>query len=224
MTLKSTIEVDMPCLTAEMIKRHSNTSAPVSSDDSSLLEGQISLWTIRLRNVGNAPATSVTLKTNLPWINIKSNRSKSLLVEELEAQATSGCLGPTGTLVTVPIEGSQLQESGCIHPRESVDIPVEIRTSGHGKQQFYMLYRYELKDPSTSRHRWLRKMYEVPVSSRWSTAVFLSTFVQLLMFSPFSALIGLPFFGFICQNWNLVVGRIRAASFGRGRFLERTTV
>jgi hypothetical protein len=168
MVLKSTIEEDMPCLTAEMIKRSSSGSAPVASDDSSLLEGQISLWMIRLRNVGNAPATNVTLKTNLPWVNIKSNRNKNLSAQELEGQATSGCLGPTGTLVNVPIVGSELQESGCIHPGESVDIPVEIRTSGHGKQQCYMLYRYQLKDESSAspRHRWLRKMYEVPVSLR----------------------------------------------------------
>ena len=189
MVLKSTIEVDMPCLTAEMVKRQPSnftSSVGVSSDkNASLLEGQISRWMIRLRNVGNAPATNITLKTNLPWVNIKSDRT-SIPTEELEAQATSGCLGPTGTLVAIPVTnfstesgaGHQLSETGAIHPGERVDIPVEIRTSGHGKQSFYMLYRYELKSSpgeeakEDARHRWLRKMYEVPVSSIVNMNVF----------------------------------------------------
>jgi hypothetical protein len=177
LVLKSKIEVNMPCLTAELVKRVPNQSSTVSMDEGPLLEGQISSWTIRLRNVGNAPASQATLKTNLPWVNIVSsdnnnyNRSSSTS-EQLEAQTTSNCLGPTGTLIALPMEAEHLKEKGTIHPGESVDIPIQMRTSGKGTQEFYMLYRYELWDPimaessssSSSRHRWLRKMYEVPVS------------------------------------------------------------
>ena len=165
----SKIEVDMPCLTAEFVKRvpDGSSSVSVSSDGGPLLEGQISSWTIVLRNIGNAPASSAVLKTNLPWINIVSSESSSRSVEDVEAQATSRCLGPTGTLVMLPIEGQDLKESGTIRPGESASIPIQIRTAGSGKQQFYMLYRYDLWEPTqkTTRQRWLRKMYEVPVST-----------------------------------------------------------
>ena len=177
MVLKSKIEVDMPCLTADLVKRIPEGSPDVSSDGGPLLEGQISTWTILLRNVGNAPASSAFLKTNLPWVNIVASESSSSSIEELEAQATSGCLGPTGTLVTLPMNGDELKETGTIHPGESVGIPIQIRTSGNGKQHFYMLYRYDLYDSNaessaTPRRRWLRKMYEVPVSTPLKERVF----------------------------------------------------
>lgn len=179
MLLKSKIESDMPCLTAELIKRLPNRS-PSSGDGGPLLEGQVSSWTVQLRNVGTAPATSVVLKTNLPWVRIGSSSESNVgTAEQKEAQACSRCLGPTGTLLSVPIEGDNIQTPGIIHPGETCEVAIQIRTSGDGKHEFYMLYRYELwQDPNTTsttdvgaispssptRHRWLRKMYEVPVS------------------------------------------------------------
>ena len=170
MVLKSKIEVDMPCLTAELVKRMERGSPVVPSDGGPLLEGQISSWTILLRNVGSAPASSLYLKTNFPWVNLLCTDKDGLSVEEMEAQATSNCLGPTGTLITLPIKDDSLQVSGTIHPGESIKIPIQIRTSGTGKQNFYMLYRYDLWDPSgqLKRKRWLRKVFEVPVGfTRW---------------------------------------------------------
>jgi hypothetical protein len=159
----------MPCLTAELVKRVTNNSFnTIEADGGPLLEGQISPWTIRLRNVGNAPARATVLKTNVPWINVISSKEKNILItmQEQEAQATSHCLGPTGTLISLPVIGDHLKESGKIHPGESVDIAIQIRTVGHGTQEFYMLFRYELWDPmgnSPRRHRLLRQMYQVPV-------------------------------------------------------------
>jgi hypothetical protein len=180
MVLKSKIEVDMPCLTAELVKRVPDGSPNVSPDGGPLLEGQISSWTILLRNVGNAPASTAFLKTNLPWVNIVSSGRNSLSVGEMEAQATSRCLGPTGTLVTLPIEGEDLKEAGTIHPGESAGIPIQMRTSGNGKQEFYMLYRYDLWDLTrkTTRRRWLRKMYEVPVSVSLCLTTYILTYIQ----------------------------------------------
>lgn len=165
MLLKSKIEVDMPCLTAQLVKRGNDAFNTIATDGGPLIEGQISPWTIRLRNVGNAPASAVVLKTSLPWVNILSSSQDILTAEEQEAQATSQCLGPTGTLISLPIKGHNLKESGKIFPGESVDIPIQMRTSGIGKLEFYMLFRYELWDPmgKSSRHRWLRQMYELPV-------------------------------------------------------------
>lgn len=158
--------MEMPCITGELIKRGSDDFNTIPTDGGPLLEGQVSSWTIRLRNVGNAPASSITLKTNLPWVNIVSTENELLTAEEQEAQATSRCLGPTGTLMSLPLTGETLKETGRMHPGEYVDIPIQIRTSGSGREGFYMLFRYELWSAmgDVYRHRWLRQMYEVPVS------------------------------------------------------------
>mmetsp|Transcript_1824 Transcript_1824/g.3265 ORF Transcript_1824/g.3265 Transcript_1824/m.3265 type:complete len:313 (-) Transcript_1824:2304-3242(-) len=161
MLLKAKIEGDMPCLSAELIKRTPRDSPVVTPDGGPPLEGQISSWTIRLRNVGTAPASAVTLKTNLPWIKVVEEE-ENLSNEEKEIKATSCCIGPSGTMMLLPVG----KEPGTIEPGQIVDIPIQVRTSGNKKQCFYMLYRYELYDPgaqSKPRHRWLRKMYEVPV-------------------------------------------------------------
>ena len=167
--LKSKISVGMPCITAELVKQSINmtSDAMIPHDDGPLLDGQVSSWNIRLRNIGKAPACQLLLKTNLPWINIPSQRPEGdLSLEEIEAEATSHCVGPTATLMSMPLHSTSLKEAGVIHPGETVDIPVDIRTSGSGQQKFYMLYRYVLQETSSSkaRTRWLRKMYEVPVS------------------------------------------------------------
>jgi hypothetical protein len=165
--LKSKIECDMPCLSAELVKRMSTPDAtPVPTDGGPLLDGQISSWTIRLTNVGTAPATNVTLKTNLPWVNIVDTKA-NCTSREIEAQPTSRCIGPSGTLMTLPMVGKGLQKAETIHPGESLDIPIQIRTSGNKKHDFYMLYRYELPHRNDTdeidkpRSRWLRRMYEV---------------------------------------------------------------
>jgi len=164
LVLKSKISIDMPCVTAELVKRNPSTT----SDNGPLLEGQISTWTIRLRNVGSAPASQPVLKTNLPWINIpRQSADGGFSDEEREGRATSYCIGPSGTMMSLPLEASHLKEAGKIHPGETVDIPIQIRTSGSGRKHFYMLYRYALPNGETQKSsdtRWLRKMYEVPVS------------------------------------------------------------
>ncbi|KAL3943892.1 MAG: hypothetical protein SGBAC_002050 [Bacillariaceae sp.] len=165
MLLKSKVEREMPCLTAELIKRGSDDFNTISTDGGPLLEGQVSEWTIRLRNVGNAPASNVTLKTNLPWVNAVNTENDLLTAEEQEAQATSRCFGPTGTLMSLPMTGETLQETGRLHPGEHVDLPIQMRTSRAGKEGFYMLFGYDLWSPlgDVERHRWLRQTYEVPV-------------------------------------------------------------
>jgi len=196
MYLRSKIECDMPCLTAELIKRLPPESPALEMDDGPMLEGQISTWTVRLRNVGTAPASAITLKTNLPWIDIVDNdnsdnnsnsniNNTNTTIEEKESKSTSHCIGPSGTLMALPIA------KGSIGPSESLDIQVRVRTSGKKKQDFYMLYRYELcdtlaaggrqrsKSSDRCRSRWLRKMYQVPVYISLSfTANPLATFYK----------------------------------------------
>ncbi|KAG7348164.1 ER-golgi trafficking TRAPP I complex subunit [Nitzschia inconspicua] len=158
--LKAKVEQDMPCLSAELVQWAKGEMPSSVSDGGPLLEGQLSSWRIRLRNVGTAPATCVSLKTNLPWVQI-IDENKELSTEEKETIATSHCIGPSGTMMKLPLSNY----SDVLQPGEEVDIPIRIRTSGFRKQTFYMLYRYELYDPHQEklRSRWLRKMYEVPV-------------------------------------------------------------
>ena len=156
MLLKAKVERGMPCLVADLI---SSTPSEVSSA-SPALQGQIRSWSLRVSNIGTAPATRLTLKTNVPWINIKS------VVHDSTHMPESSCIGPSGTLLSLPIAGRGLKTDGLLEPGESIDVAVEIRTSGAGKQDFYMLFRYELQVDTmdeTPRYRWLKKMFEVPV-------------------------------------------------------------
>lgn len=169
--LKATIKNDMPCLTAWLMRPEGEKR------EDHLLQGQRGNWILRLSNIGTAPATNIALKTNLPWINIptkddlaldKENTSVSKLLS-LENKAKSLCIGPTGTLMNLPVEGSHLKKKGSIQPGETVDVPIEIKAGGGGgTQDFYMLYRYELDTPSPQKsgsnpHRWLKRLRQVPV-------------------------------------------------------------
>ena len=147
-----------------------------------MLEGQISMWTIRLRNVGNAPASGLFLKTNLPWIDIVDNEisssEKCMTIEEKESRAISRCLGPSGTLMSIPVKGN-------IDPNQTFDIQVRVRTSGEKKQDFYMLYKYDIvtnlaEKDSKRRSRWLRKMYEGSQVQVFWTVATCSSFSSLL--------------------------------------------
>ena len=168
--LKAKVERGMPCLTADFVQplRSSSLSTTVVGEPGPLLQGQVSKWNLRLTNVGTAPAKSITVKTNLPWITIwdggdEDRSSKSY--DELERQTTSYSVGPTGTLLRIPIDGFGLQVDGELQPGESVDVAVDLRTFGSGCQDFYMLFRYELVEQQDASvpYRWLRKMLEVPL-------------------------------------------------------------
>jgi len=159
--LKSKIECNMPNLSAVMI--------PTSSGKGRVLQGQVSEWTLRISNQGTAAADKITLKTNVPWINIL-DRGKAKINDEMAYKhETSHCVGPSGTLMLLPIsDGSSNPNSTLLKPGQTVDIPIQIRTSGGGRQDFYMLFRYELFDMITSKLvptkvRWLRQMFSVAV-------------------------------------------------------------
>jgi hypothetical protein len=167
--LKATVKEDMPCLTAQLLR------AGGDGADEPLLQGQKGMWVLKLSNIGTAPAANIVLKTNSPWVNIPSSdpqadkentpASKILL---LESEAKSCCVGPTGTLMSLPLRGQHLRKQGTIQPGETVEVPIEIKAgAGGGMQDFYMLYRYELDDESIQSaarpYRWLKKMYKVPV-------------------------------------------------------------
>mmetsp|Transcript_18906 Transcript_18906/g.28738 ORF Transcript_18906/g.28738 Transcript_18906/m.28738 type:complete len:1849 (-) Transcript_18906:41-5587(-) len=154
--LRSKIECNMPSLSIDILKKTCDNEG-----GGVVLQGQVSKWILRVSNLGAAPSSNLCLKTNLPWINI-SNGDGTILDE---FAATSHCIGPSGTMMRLPINGDVL------HPGQTVDVPIEIRTSGGGKQEFYMLFRYELFDRSMSSRstvsspkiRWLQKMLRVAV-------------------------------------------------------------
>jgi hypothetical protein len=160
--LKAKIERGMPSLTAELIHHEESISGMIGP----LLDGQLTSWTLRMSNVGTAAATNIFLKTNLPWISITGHGIESSgSAEEKESQPTHCCIGPTGTLMELPLDDNTLKTVNELHPNETVDIPIHIRTSGIGKEDFYMLFRYDLldDDAETPRHRWLRKMFEISI-------------------------------------------------------------
>jgi len=164
LVLKAKIECGMPCLTADLVQPLTATNV---GDSGPLLQGQVSKWNLRLTNVGTAPAKSISVKTNLPWITIwdggdGDRNSKSH--EDIECEPTSYAIGPSGTLLRIPIDGFGLKVDGELQPGETVDVAVDLRTTGAARQEFYMLFRYELVEKSSNssiQYRWLRKMLEV---------------------------------------------------------------
>lgn len=139
------------------------TISPNKSAPSTVLQGQTSCWNLKLANVGYAPAKNIILKTNAPWLNISASTSET----SDEDAPTSFCIGPSGTLIRIPLLNTI--QSDVLLPGESIEMPVAIRTSGGGRQDFYMLFRYELwgeensPSGSVSCHRWARKLLSIPV-------------------------------------------------------------
>ncbi|GKY94633.1 hypothetical protein MPSEU_000428800 [Mayamaea pseudoterrestris] len=161
--LIANVERGMPSLTVQLLRLKSN---PFQESPETFLDGEVSHWTLRVSNVGTAAATNVFLKTNLPWISITGASSGfSAESDGLEHGDISNYIGPTGTLMKIPLHKSALRTNDELLPEDSVDIPIQIMTTGNGKQSFYLLFRYELvdDDSETPRYRWLRSMFEVPV-------------------------------------------------------------
>jgi hypothetical protein len=158
--LKSKVEQGMPCITVDLI----GTYTAQNDLNRPSLSGEIRQWTLRISNVGTAAASNMTMKTNLPWVYVIEKEDGNITDDK---QAISNCVGPTGTLMYIPLYGAGLDKSGVIRPGESVDVNIEIRTQGSHKQDFYMLFRYELfsdRIPNEEpRFRWLKKMFKVPV-------------------------------------------------------------
>ena len=156
--LKARIGEGMPCLTAEILAPMSTPGESVSS----VFQGQISKWNLRLSNVGTAPAKNLFLKSNSPWLTIWDGQEMTPSADA-ENKAVSFVVSPSGTLMQVPISDEDLKVDGELQPGESFEVAVDIRPPKAGKQCFYMLFRYDLAGDHNGTHRWLRKMLEVPV-------------------------------------------------------------
>jgi hypothetical protein len=155
--LRSKVEKKMPFLKVSI--------TPDSTLHGTVLQGQTSHWKLKLSNLGYAPASNIMLKTNAPWLNMYDSGEGKIHSEDAP---TSFCIGPSGTLMQVPFKGV-LGHLGVLQPGETTEVPVVIRTSGGGRQDFYMLFRYELwsKENISSnlapRHRWTRELLSIPV-------------------------------------------------------------
>lgn len=150
----------MPNLSMKMVPRKSN-----SAIKGTVLQGQVSEWTLRISNQGNAGAEKISLKTNIPWINIL--RDGIGIDADSTSYNTSYSAGPSGTLMQIPIRKVGIN-SNVLNPGETIDVPVQLRTSGGGRQDFYMLFRYQLHrdemiNPRSEQVRWLRNMVSVAV-------------------------------------------------------------
>lgn len=163
--LRSKIECDMPNLFVDVVPLQDKVTK--NNGEGTVLQGQISQSLLRISNRGTAPASGVLIKTNVPWISILGCKESKDSSVNGDSKETSFCMGPTGTLMRVP-----LGTANVLYPGQTVDIPIEVRTSGGGRQDFYMLFRYELFDAtgtssnacSTSpKLRWLRKISSIAV-------------------------------------------------------------
>lgn len=153
MACRCEVKGNMPCLKVAI--------TPEEGTHTTVLQGQTRRWNLKLSNVGYAPATNIMLKTNGPWLNNAAQAMDE--TRELDAP-TSFCVGPSGTLMKVPLLTAN--QSDVLHPGESIEIPVTVRTSGGGRQDFHFLFRYELwseKPKSVVLHRWARKLLSVTV-------------------------------------------------------------
>jgi len=183
--LRSKVEQKMPSLKVTIAPDNENTAMQQST--TTVLQGQTSRWKLTLSNLGYAPASNILLKTNAPWLNMTPTRhfkdddveiNGETTIQNEENSPTSFCVGPSGTLMRVPLSKNADHYNPLVdilQPGETVDVPIAIRTSGGGRQDFYMLFRYELWSnnsntvpPSGSsvvppRHRWARKLLSVPV-------------------------------------------------------------
>ena len=163
--LKSRIDCDMPNVTVDIVPLHTSHD----NSDQTVLQGQISEWKLRISNHGTAPASRLTLKTNFPWINI-INATSSESHDFLKTH-TSCCVGPSGTLMYVPLRGHiDNSDPDILYPGQTREVPIQVRTSGGGNQEFYMLFRYELwkgaveeATVTTPHVRWLKKMISIAV-------------------------------------------------------------
>ena len=159
--LKAQIGEGMPCLTADLV-------APMTVDgdpNSSIFQGQISKWNLRLSNVGTAPARNIFLKCNSPWLTVWNGADPGEESKSQEDKPVPFVMSPSGSLLSLPVENFGLKVDGEMQPGESIDVAVDIRVSRSGKQNLYMLFRYDLagKETDESAQRWLRKMFEVNV-------------------------------------------------------------
>lgn len=153
MVLKSKIECEMPKINVDLITN-------VDGKSGTVLQGQLNKWFLRVSNKSSAAAAgNILLKTNVPWIKILDEGH----ISSESGKAAPFCVGPSGTLLQLPIRHNI---DSALNPGETIDIPIEVKTSGGGKQDFYMLFRYELvgnASKSTPKFRWLRKMLSVAV-------------------------------------------------------------
>lgn len=164
MLLKAKVTEDMPRLTVHVVPGE-HFSDGANKAESPALQGQISPWTLRISNIGTAAATAVSLKANMPWVKIAAPEESAQSATATDASPALHCIGPSGTLLSVPLKGTTLTTEGVIQPGETVDVPILVRMGGGGKQDFYMLFRYELwkAEGVSKQHRWLRKKIDVPV-------------------------------------------------------------
>lgn len=74
LALKSKVEREMPFLAVSVLRQPTPNNTTTHDNGvvrgGTVLQGQTSSWTLRLSNLGYAPASNITLKTNSPWLNI----------------------------------------------------------------------------------------------------------------------------------------------------------
>lgn len=144
--LSSKIGDEMPLLNVD-----------ITGGKGSALQGEIMQWRIEIKNLGTAPASNVILKASLPWVCQEGPPGTA-------SEATSGFIGLSGTVMSLPIEKDIL-------PNEAISVPVKVKANGGGRQNIRLLFRYNLATPNSAsathndeqKYIYLRKTVSVAV-------------------------------------------------------------
>eukprot|EP00586_Coscinodiscus_wailesii_P000359 CAMPEP_0172484228 /NCGR_PEP_ID=MMETSP1066-20121228/11600_1 /TAXON_ID=671091 /ORGANISM="Coscinodiscus wailesii, Strain CCMP2513" /LENGTH=1011 /DNA_ID=CAMNT_0013248591 /DNA_START=206 /DNA_END=3238 /DNA_ORIENTATION=+ len=132
--LQSTVLDDMPLL-----------DVTLRNVPSVVLQGQISKITIGLTNRGTAPAGTIYLKANLPWLALDTDNDTLGAVSTVMPSSgtsptytapTSHCVGPTGTLMKLSLKKP-------LAPGVTTEVDLHFRPTGGGRQDLFLLFRYQ---------------------------------------------------------------------------------
>ena len=146
--LTSNVSIELPLLKVEPHFDH------VVDDTNThcLIQGQVMRGTLKLDNLGRAPTRNIFIKTSAPWLRLLSS------TETAHDQATSFTVGPTGTLMRLPLERA-------LEPGQADNVPFEILARGVGRQEYYMLFSYDLLNPSdATQRRWITRTCRCKIS------------------------------------------------------------
>lgn len=157
--LKSEVSHDMPTLVLDIVKAKT-----------SVLQGEIHKWRVRLTNIGSAPTSNIVMKTNVPWTSIDPANGEG---EIDEYSARSHCIGPSGTSMSLPISKTESESTNTqkdvIYPGESAEVDINVRAFGGGRHDLYLLVRYELHENGETKQvlktpfRYVKKVISIAV-------------------------------------------------------------
>lgn len=136
-------------------------SLHVSGLPDSVLQGEVVSGSLTIKNCGQAGASNIFLKANVPWLYVGAEPLDGNSSALLGALPTASLLGSSGTVICVGRDGVVLGAGA------EVNLPVRLRGVGGGKQTLKFLLQYSPEDSTgqATPHtiRYVRHAWEVCV-------------------------------------------------------------